>query len=129
MCLLRISANYSLLTSSYKFALGNVTSLYSWIFIILLFYILHVSIIQYFLLPFFCLLLYFLPSSLAQYELAYRENPNDYLLCLCVAVVYVNIALQKHSLNKNILVIQVQIIVLPFHLNLYILVPYLLHIW
>ena len=79
--------------------------------------------------PFFCLLLYFLPSSLAQYELAYRENPNDYLLCLCVAVVYVNIALQKHSLNKNILVIQVQIIVLPFHLNLYSLVLYLLHIW
>lgn len=61
--LLRISANYSLIASSYKFAL-------------------------------------------AQYELAYKQTSEDYMLCLCIAVVYANLALQKHSLHRNTLVMQ-----------------------
>ena len=48
------------------------------------------------------------PFLIAQYELAYRENPNDYLLCLCISVVYLQIVLQKQTLKKNTLVVQVQ---------------------
>ena len=78
MPLLRISANYSLITSSYKFALGKMLA------------VLVVHVVY----P-------------AQYELAYKHTPNDYLLCLCVGVVYANFAIQKHTIHRNTLTLQV----------------------
>jgi general transcription factor 3C polypeptide 3 (transcription factor C subunit 4) len=63
MSLIRISANYSLMNGSYKFAL-------------------------------------------AQYEVAYRSDPNDYLLCLCIAVVYVHLLVQKNAQCRNTLALQ-----------------------
>ena len=48
--------------------------------------------------------------ALSQYEMAYRENKNDYLLVLCIAIVYVNMACQvrlKQSSRRNTIIIQV----------------------
>ena len=46
--------------------------------------------------------------ALSQYELAYRQTPGDYLLCLCIAIAYLNRASQgKQTINKNTLVTQV----------------------
>ena len=46
--------------------------------------------------------------ALSQYELVYRQSPQDYLLCLCVAVTYLNMASQaRQSINRNTLVTQV----------------------
>ena len=52
---------------------------------------------------------YVIPSLLssAQYEMVYRQRPNDHLLCLSIATVYLNMAVQKHNLQKNALVLQV----------------------
>jgi len=45
--------------------------------------------------------------ALSQYELAYRQTPDDYLLCLCIAIAYLNMASQgKQTINKNTLVTQ-----------------------
>ena len=44
---------------------------------------------------------------IAQYEIAYKQDPDNYILCLCIAVVYCNLSLQKHSLHRNTLVLQV----------------------
>lgn len=45
--------------------------------------------------------------ALAEYEILYRELPDDYLICLCIAVTYANLAVQKFSLHKSTLAIQV----------------------
>lgn len=46
--------------------------------------------------------------ALSQYEMAYRENKNDYLLVLCIAIVYVNMACQiRQSSNRNTIIVQV----------------------
>ena len=51
--------------------------------------------------------------ALSQYELAYRQLPDDYLLCLCISIDYLNMACQlKQSCNKNTLVTQVQAVYL-----------------
>ena len=44
-----------------------------------------------------------------QYERAYRTDPDNYLLCLCISLVYLSLASQRrHSLikNTNALVVQ-----------------------
>ena len=46
--------------------------------------------------------------ALGQYEILYQEFPDDYLVCLCIAVTYANLAVQKFSLHKSTLAIQVR---------------------
>jgi hypothetical protein len=51
--------------------------------------------------------------ALSQYEMAYRENKGDYLLVLCIAIIYVNMACQvKQSSNRNAIIIQASVIYL-----------------
>ena len=46
--------------------------------------------------------------ALSQYEMAYRENKSDYLLVLCIAIVYINMACQtRQSSNRNAIIVQV----------------------
>ena len=41
--------------------------------------------------------------------MAYRENRDDYMLALCVAIMYINMASQtKHPPNRNAVVTQVR---------------------
>ena len=43
--------------------------------------------------------------ALGAYEIVYRQLPNDYLICLCMAVTYANLAAQKFSVHKTTLAI------------------------
>lgn len=46
--------------------------------------------------------------ALSQYEMAYQENKRDYLLVLCIAIMYINMACQgRHPPKKNAVITQV----------------------
>ena len=49
--------------------------------------------------------------ALSQYELAYRQAPSEYLLSLCIGLVYLNMACQNKIMYRNALVTQVAIYV------------------
>ena len=46
--------------------------------------------------------------ALGEYEILCRHLPNDYLICLCMAVTYANLAMQKFSMHKTAVAFQVR---------------------